>query len=696
MQFLNPAVLLALAAALIPLMLHFLTLRKPRPFLFSSLRFLQELQRSTVRRFRLRQLLLLLVRMALIATIVLAFARPALPGRVPLLGTRAPVSVVLLVDNSASMGLVESSGERFQQLQEGAERFIRSLQAEDEIALLPMVPPPQWHAAEWGSPRGAILQDLKRLTVQPGRGDLLAALEQAALLLQQASHVHRFVIVLSDFQRSALPELPHELRLFDARTSLYAVRVGAEAISQVVLVIDSVALESQLRALGEPVRVSARVRAFGHGQADAMIGLFWGDERVAQQRVTLRAGEAQTVVLSGTPERPGFLAATVVAEGTTSTLGERRFAGFAVAEPFPVGLIVDDDGSRRFVESALSAFPASQPPFQLQLVPPSALETVDLSAFRVLVIASAQLTFSHLQRIESFLRAGGGVVMLAAGGRTAELLPMWLARFGLRAREHQLPETQPATLTSADRRHPLFAGVFTGDMREERLPEAPALRRLITLEGGIPLLQSSVGTVLVEQRVGQGSLFFCGLAADPTWGEFPRSGLFPTVLVRATLLTGPAAAPVFFYEAGERAALTLPTSAEAVVVRDPTGGRYTVPAMPLSSGTRLELGQLQNIGLYELTSAEGTPLATLNSNIPTAELQLAYADEKTLTTWFGQLLSPAASFRYLPSVTELLAHTDQEAAVTELWRYFLGMALVLAVLELALARQGRSNAEPRT
>lgn len=693
MQFLNPAVLLGLAAALIPLLLHFLTLRRPRPFLFSSLRFLQELQRSTVRRFRLRQLLLLAVRIAMIATIVLAFARPVIPGPAPLLGTRAPASVVVLVDNSASMGLAEGSGERFRQLQQEAERFLRSLHAEDEVAILPLVPPPQWQAAEWGHPRGALTRALAELTVQPGHGDLLAALEQAALLLQRASHLYRFILVLSDFQRSTFPQLSSEAHLFDARTSLYAVRVGPATLSQTVLLIDSVALETQLRALGEPARISARVRAFGNGLADAVIGLFWGNERVAQQRVTVRAGELRTVLLTGIPQRAGFLPAVVAAEGNTATLGERRYVGFALPEPFPVGLLVDD-GARSFVEAALSAFPASRSPFQLHFLPPSVLESADLSNFRVLVIANAHLSESHLQRIEAFLRAGGGVVMLAAGGRAAELLPQWLTRLGLRAREYQLSPAQPATLTGADRHHPLFAGVFTGEARGERLPETPTLRRLIAVEGGTPLLQSSLGSVLVEHRIGQGLLIFCGLAADPTWSEFPRSGLFPTILVRATLLAGPAATPVFFHDAGERVSLMLTTPTDAATIREPTGSRYTVPALQLSSGTRLELGRLQSVGSYELTTAGGLPLATLNINVPATELQLEYADEQTLTAWFHQLLSPAASFRYFPSAAELLARAHQEATVTELWRYFLGLALVLAALELVLSRHARTDGKP--
>jgi|GEM_PF-1141566 len=690
MNFLNPLALVALAATLVPLLLHFLTLRKPRPFPFSSLRFLKELQRSTARRFRLRQLLLLAVRMALIASIVLAFAQPVIPGKIPLVGTRAPASVVLIVDNSASMGIADVQGERFRRLQQYAERLIRSLSAEDEVAIVPVIPNAPAQAEGWDSPRGEVLRLLSALNPQPSQGNLSQALQRAALLLNRSSHAHRFVLVLSDFQRSALAEAPPEMHLFDGRTSVHAVDLGEAKLSRAVLVLDSVALETQLRALGEPVTVTVRVRAFGEGTAEAMIGLLLGQERVAQQHVALRAGERRTLTLTGTPLRPGFTSAVVIAEGDVAPIGERCFAGFAVPEPFPVGVITNE-AARPFIEAALSAFPAQVLPFQPQVLSSTALEAENLSAFRVLVIATDDLREVSLQRIEAFLRAGGGVVLFAAGGQSADLLPRWLARFGLTAQQRSFPPTQPATVTWADKHHPLFAGVFIGESDGERLPETPRLERLMLLSGTVPLLRSSAGAVLAEQRIGQGHLFFCGLAVDPTWGDFPRSGLFPIFLVRAVLLAGPAAAPVFFRSSGEQVALTLPTSADAFTVREPNGSRRTVPSLPLSSGTRIELGQLRDIGTYELATLQGAPVATVNANLPAAELQLEHADQETIAAWFRQVLSPAASFRYIPSPEKLLSLSIEGTEATELWQYCLGLALILAAVEVALSRRLRKD-----
>ncbi|HXG39208.1 MAG TPA: BatA domain-containing protein, partial [Bacteroidota bacterium] len=76
MTFLNPLVLLGLLAAAIPILLHLFNLRKLRTIEFSTLTFLKELQKSKIRRIKIRQWLLLLLRTLLVILLVMAFARP--------------------------------------------------------------------------------------------------------------------------------------------------------------------------------------------------------------------------------------------------------------------------------------------------------------------------------------------------------------------------------------------------------------------------------------------------------------------------------------------------------------------------------------------------------------------------------------------------------------------------------------------
>src|SRR3990172_3581145 len=81
LTFLNSALLFGLAAVSIPILIHLFTRQKTKTILFSSLKFLKELQKKKIRRLKIRQILLLILRALLILALVLAFARPTLRSR---------------------------------------------------------------------------------------------------------------------------------------------------------------------------------------------------------------------------------------------------------------------------------------------------------------------------------------------------------------------------------------------------------------------------------------------------------------------------------------------------------------------------------------------------------------------------------------------------------------------------------------
>ncbi|MCA9525597.1 MAG: BatA domain-containing protein, partial [Myxococcales bacterium] len=80
MSFLAPALLIGLLAAAIPPIIHLIFRRKPKVVRFPALEFIRRSQKKTMRRFRMKQILLMLVRSLLMALVAFAVARPFLRG----------------------------------------------------------------------------------------------------------------------------------------------------------------------------------------------------------------------------------------------------------------------------------------------------------------------------------------------------------------------------------------------------------------------------------------------------------------------------------------------------------------------------------------------------------------------------------------------------------------------------------------
>src|SRR4249920_3729888 len=76
MSFLTPFFLVGLSALAIPVLIHLIQRERKRVVEFPSLMFLRKIPYQSVRRRRIRDWLLLAMRLAALALIVLAFARP--------------------------------------------------------------------------------------------------------------------------------------------------------------------------------------------------------------------------------------------------------------------------------------------------------------------------------------------------------------------------------------------------------------------------------------------------------------------------------------------------------------------------------------------------------------------------------------------------------------------------------------------
>lgn len=106
LNFLNPVFLAGLTAAALPILIHLFSRRRAREVTFPSLEYLQEISRRKVRRMRLRQWLLLALRVLIIAFFAMAMGRPAIRGGSGVV-TRGSSTMAVVLDNSFSMGAAD-------------------------------------------------------------------------------------------------------------------------------------------------------------------------------------------------------------------------------------------------------------------------------------------------------------------------------------------------------------------------------------------------------------------------------------------------------------------------------------------------------------------------------------------------------------------------------------------------------------
>jgi hypothetical protein len=194
---LNPLFFLAGLAIAVPIFLHLFQKHETRRFSFPALRYLVRTEREHARQIRVRQLLLLFTRVAVLLLVVGAGARLVLPGRS---GAHPPTAVALVLDNSLSTGLVLEETRVFDQLKTLAVQTLEGASAEDRFWVIRAGEP--WGPAIAGGVAEARAA-IRETEVSAAAGDLTAALRRAAELLATTGLAHREIHLLSDLQRTA-------------------------------------------------------------------------------------------------------------------------------------------------------------------------------------------------------------------------------------------------------------------------------------------------------------------------------------------------------------------------------------------------------------------------------------------------------------------------------------------------------------
>ena len=199
MPFFAPLMLFGLVAAAAPVIIHLFRKRTARRVLWGAWQFLAESMRRNRRRILVEEIILLVVRTAILALAALAFARPFLPETGFFGGGEKDVVIVL--DRSGSMNLKRKDGSSaFEAAVAEARDLIERAPNGVSFGLIAGDTEPEVLTATPFSSKREVLKLLDGLKAGTGSMDVPRALEAAGGVLSGGGHVAKEVVVFGDGQ----------------------------------------------------------------------------------------------------------------------------------------------------------------------------------------------------------------------------------------------------------------------------------------------------------------------------------------------------------------------------------------------------------------------------------------------------------------------------------------------------------------
>ena len=688
MNFLAPAFLAGLAAIAVPVIIHLINRERKVVVEFPSLMFLQRIPYRSVRRQKLRHLLLLAMRCLAIALLVAAFARPFFEKRSTAIATTGAREVVILLDRSASMGYAD----RWSKARDQAKKTVNGMSAGDHATVV-LFASDAAVASEPMAPPDRVLAAINAAKLTSEGTKYAPALKVASQIIGASTLPRREVVIISDFQKTGWTT--HNEIAFPRGTTVTPVDVGGASpdvgVSQVSLDRDSTGERDRITVAARLVNTSSEPRA-------VTATLAVGGRDAQTQKVTIPATGTQQVAFPAVVVPNTATKAAVRVNADEMTADDQY--DFTIAPDASVSvLVVEPRGSTRrenqslFMSRALSI--GDRPAFRVNETTIDALTPRDLDGRALIVLDEVGPPAGAVgARLRAVLDAGAGVLAIPGTAGTDAWPADW--RTILPAKVGQVVDRTAdagGTLSSVDYGHPvfeLFNAPRSGDFSTARFYR---YRALTAQQGSSVSARFDDGSpALVERPVGSGKLVLWASTLDAYWTNLPLQPVFLPFMHQLGKHVGRYADPRTSFTAGEvldlsrHGELTAPflrgraaDSVTELVLAAPSGAKERVTA----TGPN-HLIALREQGFYELRGQDtpagsGRPLAV---NLDPSETDLAHVDPLDIVA----AVTSGDAQRQLGSDFNAGTPQDQERR-QKLWWYLLLGALLLMAVETTISNR---------
>jgi len=534
----SPAMMWLAVGALAPVVIHFAARNRPKRTPFPALQFIVASHRRTATKFKLKQLLLLLLRIAALALFAFVIARPWFEGEAAE-GRRAETTVtaVIVLDTSFSMRYKSEKTTSFQKAKDAAIAAIDSFtEGESRVCLLFAGPTPEGVITDF---KHAIDLEATKKRIRDAEpsfraGDCAAAITEAVRLLDETTGPGKAVFVFTDMTAESWPKaVPAGEKT--GNITVYIVDVGpAEPVNPALL---SVSAPSGSSAGAE---FEIRARADAAGVADSYVELIIDGDRRGRKHASAN-NVAEVSLVSSTMKRSNEHWGCVSLTGEdalslgTLPLDNHRYFTLRSSPPLNV-LLVNGAPSRSPREDELHYLRTALAPggldtghiLKVSEVGAADLGTADLAVTDVIALCNvASLPAGVWAKIRRFVSIGGGLIVFPGDNVTAaayetissgdgSVLP---CTFGIARRVEGGTHLEPGELA-----HPILQ-IWRNTDRNGDLAEArfKTYLRLTPKKNAEVVLRFKNGdAALVAGKYGTGSVIVHASACDLDWNTLAR------------------------------------------------------------------------------------------------------------------------------------------------------------------------------
>ncbi|MEJ2614324.1 MAG: hypothetical protein P8Z35_05175, partial [Ignavibacteriaceae bacterium] len=386
----------------------------------------------------------------------------------------------------------------------------------------------------------------------------------------------------------------------------------------------------------------------------------------------------------------GYVNAFVEIEDDDILQDNKRFTSFYIPEEIPVGVFTGEPQDAKFVNLALTAGEDSTLKITERNI--NQISSFDLNQFDVLILIGID-NFNNFTSIKSFINNGGGLFLMPGMNSSLENFRNALQTIGLPEPDGTVGKINTkhnaVTFENVALNHPVFLNIFSKDKKKIESPEIYYHYKINTGVKGRDIISLVDGTsFLSEYKIGKGRVFLLNTAPVLSWTNFPLKSIFVPLINKS----------VFYLASKDKTENEhLVNSSINIDVSD-----QSLPQIKIDRPNKSE----EYINLKE----ENNPNYVIYNNTSLPGNYMVYSGNKMIDD-FAINTNPLESVTKYLNNDEFKEYLDkidfkgqyievgkqddpakiimQSRFGSELWKYFLLIALILALIEMIIARSAK-------
>lgn len=459
---------------------------------------------------------------------MLAFSQPTLKGSYSLFGSETSAKIVIIIDDTFSMSIVNNNGEFLKQAKFKALEVVDEMRENDGALIIRLSELPNTTTPSFVYDKKRLKELINRTIPKYNHATIDEAFRVTAKLLSDNSNSINEVYIISDNQLSTLTKsFTTNEKLFNNKTYFFYFPINNNQIANNS--IDTVIINNSILQPNKPVKIEATIKNYGANSPSQIVTyLSINGNRVQQELITIPENKNVKSNFTFTPTSAGFLQAKVEIENDRFEADDEY--NFTINIPRATNVLYISNENNIIPKALATSTLDGKRPINFDKSFSSNLDLNQLSKADVLIlVADNKLLINQIAAIQNFIEAGKGIIIIPSSNKeNNQIFLEFLKNFKI----NSLPPIMLASRTkflTIDNSHPIINGMFESEnynnINNFESPEFDYFFPIQSQSAVFPIVQLQTGTPFLSEIKNQkGKLL---IFASPINEEFTDLTLKP-------------------------------------------------------------------------------------------------------------------------------------------------------------------------